>query len=113
MKNLINLGKFKIGINSEKELREYEIKKEILKLGPGWRICTFRELNYIFTIGYTLGIKDLINFTDDNKNKVYRVSDYNNTLFYVDSDGLIQHFYVPSEEDTEDLLLDYVFVKDI
>lgn len=113
MERLINLGKFKIGINSEKELREHEIKGEILKLGPGWRICTFQELDYIFTIGYTLGIKDLINFQDVNKNKVYRVSNYDNTLFYVDSDGLIQPFYLPSEEDTEDLLLDYVFVKDI
>lgn len=112
MKRLINLGKFKIVTNSEKELREYEIKREILNLGSGWRICTFQELNYIFTIGYTLGIKDLINFRDDNK-KVYRVSDHSDTLLYVDSDGILQPFYIPSEEDTEDLLLDYVFVKDI
>jgi hypothetical protein len=111
MGKIINLGKFKMLRNSEKGLREYEVKKEISKLGPGWRVCSFKELDYIFTIGYTLGIKSLVDFKEEDK--LYRISNSRDTAFYVDSDGLLQPFYIPSEENTEDLLLDYVFVKDI
>ena len=74
MGEMINLGKFKMVRGSENSLRNSEVKEELSKLGAGWRVCSFKELDYIHSIWSELGIKGLVDFKEGDLDNLYRIS---------------------------------------
>ena len=111
MERLINLGKFMVYPYTVKNLKEYEVDEELRKLGNGWRVCTYDELEYIWNIGWKLGIKDLMVFDEKD---MYRINDEKYVAIYIDTyDKSLNFFHIPTVRDLDSTPFNYLFVKDI
>ena len=96
---------------SVKNLDEQEAYEELKKLGNEWRVCTYDELEYIWNIGWKLGVKDLMVFDEKD---MYRINEKKDIAIYSDRDDKSLHFFhIPYDWDSDTTPFNYLFVKDI
>ena len=111
MERLINLGKITISPYEAKNLREYEADEELRKLGKDWRVCTYDELEYIWNIGWKLGLIDLMVFDEKD---MYRINGEKYIAIYIDTyDKSLNFFHIPHDFNSDTTPFNYLFVKDI
>jgi hypothetical protein len=107
MGKIINLGKFEIEIPESviDNSRMDDIDNEIRKLGPGWRVPKYLEMEYIFNLHSKFNILSI--FKSDN---LYVCSDRHNLACYADGKKL---YPLTIDEDSLNIYLDYILIKDI
>jgi hypothetical protein len=111
MERLINLGKIMVYPYTVKNLKEYEVKDEVKRLGNKWRICTYEELQYIWNTGWKLGLIDLMVFDEKD---MYRINDEKYIAIYIDTyDNSLNFFNIPYDFESDSVSFNYLFVKDI
>jgi hypothetical protein len=107
MGKIINLGKFEINIPESiiDNSRMDEIDSHIQKMGPGWRVPKYFEMEYIFSLRSKFNILNI--FRPDN---LYVCGDRNNLACYVDGKKL---YALTLDEYSLNIFLDYILIKDI
>ena len=107
MGKIINLGKFEIVIPESviDNSRMDDIDNEIRKLGPGWRIAKYFEIEYIFNLHSKFKILNI--FKRDN---LYVCGDRYNLACYADGKKL---YSLTLDEYSLNVYLDYILIKDI
>jgi hypothetical protein len=107
MGKIINLGKFEINIPESiiDNSRMDEIDIHIQKMGPGWRVAKYFEMEYIFSLRSKFNILNI--FKPDN---LYVCGDRHNLACYVDGKKL---YTLTLDEYSLNIFLDYILIKDI
>jgi hypothetical protein len=109
MGKIINLGKFEINIPESiiDNSRMDEIDNQIKKMGSGWRVPKYFEIEYIFSLRSKFNILNI--FKSDN---LYVFGDHNNLACYVEGKKL-HTLTIDDDEDSLNIYLDYILIKHI
>jgi hypothetical protein len=109
MGKIINLGNFELDFPKSlvKNIENYDIEKEINKLGPGWRIATYGEMKYLFSIQSRF---NTLKFLEDDD--LYVCGERRNLCCFIEGKRL-DSLFIPDPYEEENNRFDYIIIKDI
>ena len=111
MGKIINLGNFELDFPTSlvKNKEKYRIEQEINRLGPGWRIATFGEMKYLFSIQSRFSTLKFLENDD-----LYICGERMNLCCFVEEEyKRLDSLYISDPYEEENTRFDYILVKDI